>query len=191
MFKQISVTAASLLLLFVSSVAQADIYYDWVETSGLGGSGFMRLAETNITDPANFDVFFTPQNVLEIQFDFGRGLSTQSVANYDSGLSLQTDPELNDGSHELVAFNGVIDPGWVFLVDYSTDPAAYVDASDTDLICVVAPCSLFNVEVIFSDISGRDISRGHFELRPVPLPPAWFLAASAFIGLRRFMVRHH
>ena len=121
-------------LLLVSASAFADIFYDWVETGGTGGSGFLRLAETNINDPIQFDVFFTPDNVLEVRFTFGSGFSIIDAVNYDPAQTLQNDPDLNDGGHELIAVNGVIDPGWSFINGVTGGPAQFLDATNNSRV---------------------------------------------------------
>lgn len=170
-------------LLLIPVAVHADIFYDWVETGGAGGNGFLRLSETNISDPENFDVFFTPQNVLEVQFTFGSGFSIESAVNFDPTQTLQTDPDLNDGGHELIAALGVIDPGWMFINRLTGGPDVFVDATNNPLNCVQAPCPLDDVQVLFESLSPNETSVGHFELRPVPLPPTLLLLGSALVGV--------
>ena len=169
--------------LLFSAGAAADVFYDWVQIAGSGpSSGFIRFADTNIADPANFAVTFNAENVLEVQFTFSDGVTIADATNFDPSTTLQNDPALNQ-SRDFVAMNGVMNDGWSFLKGPSKPDLEYVSTTEGGVLCVTQPCPLTDVAVSFIGPNiPRASSTGEWHLRPVPLPAPVVLLVSA-LGL--------
>jgi hypothetical protein len=175
---QMTIRRASVLvlaaLLTLTTSARAELLYRWVPDFGSGGSGHIRLDEAFIeasddgtdhyvyTDAGNFITEFGILPVIEFAFTFNSGLVIDSVVNFSSVSTIQTE----HATTQFAAVDGVMD-GWTFSYDHydaAIFPHIYEQTTTAGILCIRLPGPQPGGDVLFSGLGGAEFHEGSFQL---------------------------